>query len=1196
MTIMMKLRRIASAGLLSVLIVSTSAGSVLNRTAPLWYATEPMKVKGFGDALFPEQGVDLNAKNDKGQPLWTKHWDWADGGGVGIPSVDSSSTYLYRVISSRAATNAAVSLTYDDGIEVWLNGCTVVSNPSGGSASAVLRIQPGENRLLVKLFNLTAGCGLSFKFTDAPVMPASMNPEALRLAIEDLARSFPGQYTRGAEFLKRLEPLEEKPDEAAFRALEREALLANPLLNFDRLLLVKRGANQLGLPQNWQVNSSTGRYGYDNEIAILSPVGPNGKLTTFYKPEGGKFVGDLDLHFDADKMLFSSVTKDNSHWQVFEIDAEGKNVRQVTPDTTTFDNFDACYLPDGRIDFVSTACFHGVPCVGGGDPVGNMYQLSADGKTVRRLTFDQDQNWCPTVLNSGQVMYTRWEYSDSAHYHSRLLFRMNPDGTDQKAYMHSNSYWPNSTFYARPVPGSTTKFVAIISGHHGVPRMGELVLFDPGKGRHEAQPAVQRIPGYGKPVTPVISDGLVDGSWPKFLHPYPLSDKYFLASAKLKDNANWGIYLVDIFDNMVLLAEQPGYALFEPVPFRKTPKPPVINDKVNLASKDATLVLADVYSGPGLEGVPRGTVKKLRLYAFHYAYNGVGGHINIGIDGPWDVHRILGTVPVNADGSAMFKVPANTPIAIQPLDAEGRALQVMRSWYTAMPGEKLTCMGCHEEQNSTPLLKRALTAFKTPTEITPWYGPARGLSFPRDVKPVLDKFCVGCHDGTQQSQGKALPDFRAKKERGWQNFDQSYIALHPYVRRPGPESDIHLQVPLEWHTSTSELIQMLQKGHHNVKLDAEAWDRLYTWIDLNVPDHGTWTEHRGRECDNRQLRVDMNTLTANLADDPESISNLVTQAVAFVKPPPELPVPAQDIKADGWPFDAAEAKRRQAAAGLPPEVKVDFGDGQTMELVLIPAGEFIMGDLAGYADERPLSKVRIKTPFYMAKCETSNGQFALYDPKHDSGFINYFNKDHVGPGLPLNGSRQPVVRVSWEKAHAYCAWLSQKTGRTFTLPTEAQWEYACRAGTATPLNYGAMDADFSKFANLADNRLLELCQRDSPKWIPAVSSVNDGATVTSDVGRYQPNAWGLADMHGNVAQWTLTTYRPYPYVEDKHDSVSPQGLKVVRGGSFYDRPIRARSAFRLAYPSWQRVFNVGFRVVCEPSDSKDIVISVANAK
>ncbi|MCX7009389.1 MAG: hypothetical protein NTY53_19455, partial [Kiritimatiellaeota bacterium] len=513
------------------------------------------------------------------------------------------------------------------------------------------------------------------------------------------------------------------------------------LMNFDRLLLIKRSADQLGLPQNWQGNCSLPRRGFNNEIATLSPVRPEGKLTTFYKPQQPVFVGDLCLHFDADKLLFSSIGS-HDRWHVFEIKADGTGLRQVTPpDATDYDNYNGCYLPNGKIIFGSTAGFQGVPCVGGGDAVANLYLLDTDGRTVRRLTFDQDHDWYPTVMNNGRILYTRWEYSDAPHYFTRLLFQMNPDGTDQREFAFSNSYWPNSTFYARPIPGSPTKIVAIVSGHHGVPRMGELLVFDAAQGRHETEAVVQRIPGHGQPVPPLISDGLVEGSWPKFLHPYPLSDKYFLVSCKPNAQANWGIYLVDVFDNLLLLAEQPGYALLEPVPFRATPRPPVVPDKVNLSATNATMFIADVYAGPGLAGVPRGTVKNLRLYSPHYAYWGMGGHINIGIDGPWDARRLLGTVPVEADGSARFLVPANTPIALQPLDAQGRALQVMRSWCTAMPGEHLSCVGCHEQMNVTAPPKTALAALKPPTEIVPWYGPERPFGFAREVQPVLDKYC-----------------------------------------------------------------------------------------------------------------------------------------------------------------------------------------------------------------------------------------------------------------------------------------------------------------------------------------------------------------------------------------------------------------------------------------------------------------------
>jgi formylglycine-generating enzyme required for sulfatase activity len=1019
-----------------------------------------------------------------------------------------------------------------------------------------------------------------------------LDGEALRLAIQDLISNFGGRYPRGQEFLRRLDEIEKKievsraagakPDPAElvgqFQTLHQEALLANPLLDFERLLLVRRAARNLGLPQNWQGNCVLPRSGFSNEIAVLSPVRPDGRLAPLYQPDGGKFVGDVDLNFDADKMLFSSIGT-RSRWHIFEIDAAGRNRRQLTPDEPDVDCYDACYLPDGRIIFGSTAVFHGVPCVGGSDKVANLYRMDADGRNIRQLGFDQDHNWCPAVLNDGRVLYSRWEYSDAPHYFTRLLFRMNPDGTGQMEYYGSGSYWPNSIFYARPIPGHPTQVIAVISGHHGVPRMGELVLFDPARGRFEGSGAVQRIPGFGQPVDPIIRDTLVDGSWPKFLHPYPLSGKYFLVSMQPNPQSFWGIYLVDVFDNALLLCEEPGMAMFEPVPFRKTPRPPVIEDKVKPESREALIYLSDVYSGGGLSGVPRGAVKKLRILEPHYAYPNMGGHINIGVDGPWDVHRIIGTVPVEEDGSAAFKVPANVPLAVQPLDAEGQALQVMRSWYTAMPGEVLSCTGCHDPQNATPAIGNTLASKKAPVEITPWYGPARGFSFKREVQPVLDKYCVGCHDGQPRPDGRPMPDLAAKAKNGWRNFTASYLALHPYVRRPGPESDYHLQVPLEWHADTSALIQMLKKGHHNVRLDAEAWDRLITWIDLNVPDHGTWGEHARIPGNFQQRRVELRAKYANRPEDPEAIPEIAHAPVQFIKPDPEPERKAANIQLAGWPFEAAEARRRQAAPAVPLKLKLELAEKLSMDLALIPAGQFVMGDAAGCADEWPLAPVKIEKPFYMGTTEVTAEEYATFDPSHDNGYVSVFNKDQSSRGEAANRPRQPVIRVSWVQAMAFCDWLSKKSGRKVTLPTEAQWEFACRAGTTTSLNYGACNADFGKLANLADACLENLCRGDSPKWIPAAQNVNDGATITDRVGRYAPNAWGLCDMHGNAAEWTLTTYKPYPYAADGRDNARAEGRKVVRGGSFYDRPEHARSAFRLSYPPWQRVFNVGFRVV-----------------
>jgi len=1041
----------------------------------------------------------------------------------------------------------------------------------------------------------------------------NLNLEAIRLAIQDLIDTFGPTYPKGKAYLARLDALQKRlldVQEAAGKggadakddlltatkdllALRREALLANPLLDFDRILFIRRSesARKLGLPQNWQANPSISRNGYDNEIAVLKTADTAGPTETLYRPEKGEFVGDVELHWDADRLLFS-MPGTHSRWQVWEIGTDGKGLRQVNPgEHADVDNYDACYLPDGRVIYCSTVGFHGIPCVGGGNEVGNLCIMNADGTGRRRLTFDQDQSWCPTVLHTGRVMYTRWEYSDTPHYFSRLLFEMNPDGTSQFELYGSNSYWPNSMFYARPMPGHPTRIATIISGHHGVPRMGELLILDPAKGKHEADGVVQRVPGYGEKVEPVIQDGLVNGSWPKFLHPWPLSEKYLLVSCQMDNKSPWALYLVDIFDNMVPLRSEPGYALLEPVPVAKRPTPPVVPDRVDPTRKDAIVYMANVYKGEGLKGVPKGTVKALRVFTDHYGYRGMGGHIQIGIDGPWDVKRILGTVPVNPDGSAMFRVPANRPIGLEPLDAEGNALQIMRSWYTAMPGEVASCVGCHERQAERPPPRNTIATGKPPSEIRPWYGPTRGFSFKREVQPVLDKYCVGCHNGDERADGKAIPDFRrgAERPKVRSRYTPAYEALHPYVRRPGPESDYHLMPPLEYHPDTSELVQMLKKGHSGVELDEEAWDRLTTWIDLNVPCHGTWSEYRAIRGEGRRRRAELFKQYANLDLDPEVIpGDLEPKPVTPVKPNPLKGPKVRQVQCTGWPFDAAEARRRQGQADQAVQT-VELAEGVGLELVRIPAGEFVMGDPDGWPDEWPVHRVRVEKPFWMGTCEVTNAQYALFDSMHDSRYISWYNKDQNRRGEPADGPKQPVIRVTWEEAMAFCRWLSARTGRRFTLPTEAQWEYACRAGTGTPMWYGSPEGDFAKVANFADQRLNSLTRRDSPDWIPTIDSVNDGDIITSNVDKHEPNPWGLRDMHGNVCEWTHSLYKPYPYrADDGRNDAGADGMRVVRGGSFYDRPKRGRSALRWRYRAWQKVFNVGFRVVTQDAPPRRV--------
>ena len=1052
--------------------------------------------------------------------------------------------------------------------------------------------------------------------------------EAVRLAIVDLTDTFGDRYPRGREYLARWETLEEasrsgdQSAQAKLGLLRWEALLDNPLLDFEKLILLKRKRGQLGLPTNHQCNACLDQSGYENEIAVLSPVRPDGKLSTLFQPEQGFYVGEIDLHFDADRLLFTM--PNGRTWQIHEIRVDGTDLRQVSREQPEVDNFDPCYLPDGRIVFASTASFTGVPCWHGKERACSIYSMNADGSGMRQLCFDQDIDLHPAVLSSGQMIFSRWDYTGIMHIYLRPLMVMNPDGTLQRAVYGSNSYYPNALYFPRAIPGSPTKLACILSGYHGPNRMGELVVLDTTQGWHEADGIVHRIAHRGEPPVPVIRDNLIGDSWPKFLHPYPLSEKYLIVAAQLGKKSPWGIYLVDVFDNMLPLAVDPKLDFFEPIPVKPTRKPPVVPNRVDPKRDDATVFLHDVYRGPGLAGVPRGSVKRLRLVAYHYGYPGMAGPDKIGRGGPWEVMRILGTVPVYEDGSASFRVPANTPLCVQPLDEEGRALAVMRSWYTAMPGEKASCVGCHEQPRDVPITRFELAATRPPVDLEPWYGPARGFDFEREVQPVLDRYCVGCHDGEPRDDGRTIPDLRS--ERFAQNYEglpisnlgatrldpglrelrdrfapykseikligdrktlytPAYEALVPFIRRVNIEDYVGLHVPGEYYADTSELVEMLQKGHHNVKLDREAWDRLFTWIDLNGPCHGTWGEVAPipRGADRR--RWELAQMYGGPKEDPEHVPDVPRRPRDPIMPDPLPEREPQRATASEWPFDADEARRRRQAGGAW-EKTIDLGDGLAIKLVRIPAGEFVIGSCDGEADEYPPAPAVIARDFWMSACEITNEQFRRFDPSHFSGMFMKRSFDVNGPGIAMDEPKQPVVRVSWERAVAFCRWLSEKTGLRVTLPTEAQWEYACRAGTPGDLNYGDLDTDFARHANVADKAIVPLYNVTGGvvvlQDVPADTRFDDGGIATAPVGSYGPNAWGLFDVHGNAAEWTLSSYQPYPYRDDDgRNRLTSEGRKVVRGGSYHDRPKRCRSAFRLSYPAWQRVHNVGFRVVCE---------------
>ncbi len=981
----------------------------------------------------------------------------------------------------------------------------------------------------------------------------------------------------------------------------------------------------LGLPANYHGNEALPRSGYDDRLVVLSPIHPKGKLTTLYRPHGN-FVGDVDLHFSGERLLFSSLDE-KQRWRVFELNADGTGLRQpLQIEEPDVDNYDACYLPGDEILFGSTSTYVGVPCVFGASHVANLHVSDGHTGKIRRLTFDQEHNWNPTVMPDGRVLYLRWEYTDLAHPNSRILFSMNPDGTSQRAYYGTNSYFPNSFFYARPLPGSSSRIVGIATGHHGTARSGRMLIVDPALGRSEAAGVVQEIPGRGRPVNAVVRDRLVDGVWPQFIHPYPLEDsgdgsrggKYFLVAAKTSATAPWSVYLVDVFDNLTRIMQLEGYALFEPIPLQARPTPPAIKSVKDEATSEATVYLVDVYRGGGLDGVPRGEVKQLRVISYYFGSRGMGGLLgSIGMDGPWDIKQVLGTVPVMQDGSALFKIPANTPVAVQPLDAEGKALQQMRSWFVGMPGEVVSCVGCHERPNDATVNQPTMALKESPAEIEPWYGPRRGFNFAREVQPVLDHYCVQCHDGSQTEMdlrgthyiqdwsseiaGHVSPAYGGK-------FSLPYAQLHRFVRRPGIESDLHMLSPMDFHADTTELVQILRRGHHGVDLDRESWDRLITWIDLNAPYHGTWSEiiepQRARPV--VQRRRELERAYGGIDVDWEEI-----HPVARLAAPNSPPAGRVDGLDTHNPSGHPPSPAVNPPADSPPLTRtVDLGNGVTMELILVPAGSLVGEDDTKSSVDEGEPRALISKPIWMGVCEVTNRQYARFDPGHDSRLESRHGYQFGRLGYPLNEPEQPVVRVSWNEAAGFCQWLGAKLGDRCTLPTEVQWEYACRAGRTTPFSFGDLQTDFAPWANLGDRSLQQYAACTAhgnysstriianpnryDDWVPKDERFDDGAFVAADVGSYLANPWGLKDMHGNVWEWTRSVDaddRP----RDGGKLSAGQARRIVRGGSWYDRPQRAVSSYRLSYRPYHRVYNVGFRVVIE-AEPDDAQLSLRSAR
>ena len=636
-------------------------------------------------------------------------------------------------------------------------------------------------------------------------------------------------------------------------------------------------------------------------LNVLEMDGPYGTVRTLLADADG-VLRNPDVSYDGRRLLFAWKKSDRGDdYHLYEMDLATRQVRQLTSGEQLAD-YEGVYLPDGNIVFSSTRCIQSVDC--NWVEVSNLFLMDRRGRYIRRIGFDQVHTIFPTVTDDGRVLYTRWEYNDRAQIYPQPLFQMNLDGTNQRELYGGSSWFPTNIIHARKLPGSD-KVVAIVTGHH-TPAHGKLALIDPARGRQEGRGVQLLAPR--RRIQPVRVDRYAQSGC-QFQYPYPLSEEQFLVTLALPTPrgklGRFSIYLVDLDGRRELLVEGDGtgqgVGCRQIVPLHPRTGFAARASSVDYRKTTGTFYVQDVHEGPGLAGVARGTIRRLRVVALRYraaaigstGQRGAGGSSTVTTpvavaNGSWDVKVVLGSATVHEDGSALFRVPARTPIYFQALDANGHAAQTMRSWATLMPGENFSCVGCHEHKNSTARARREVTrALRAgPQPLEPFYGPPRGFSFPAEIQPILDRHCTRCHTG-RKGKPFSLSGETVLLPKMKRRFSRSYLALthargpkgdcnHPVVNWIDCMSGPAMLPPYHRGAARSRLVAMLEKRHNDVSLSREERDKIACWIDLLVPYCGdyreanAWTPADRREYDRyEQRRMEME------AEERRSIRQLI---------------------------------------------------------------------------------------------------------------------------------------------------------------------------------------------------------------------------------------------------------------------------------------------------------------------------------
>ncbi len=576
----------------------------------------------------------------------------------------------------------------------------------------------------------------------------------------------------------------------------------------------------------------------------------------------------LALSYDARTIYFAFARRaakrhdfyspQRQYFHLLAMDADGRNLRRLTDGPN--DDFDPCPLPDGGLAFMSTRRGGFARCNNPWEPLPS-YTLhrmdlslgDAAGRRVRTLSFHETSEWHPAVLNDGRIVYSRWDYVDRSAANFHGLWVSNPDGTRASILFGNYTMRVNACFQPRAIPGS--RKIAFIAGAHHAAVGGSLVILDPARAKLNPKTGHDDL-GALEVLTPEICFPESAG-WPKsyFHSPWPLSENHFLVafgfdtlpgmSSGNKRRDSTGLYYFDRFGNLELLYREAGFACMYPIPLAARPRPPRVPSQLDATLGDeGRFILADVTKS--LFPLPAGRrVTKLRIFEIlpktvtHVANRPRIGHANAE-----SARALLGTVPVEPDGSAYFRAPARKPLYFQAVDAAGRAVQSMRSAVYLQPGETRGCVGCHERPGTAPAVRRLVALRRPPSVIKPGPDGTRPLSYRRLVQPVLDARCAGCHDGKAGPKNGKKGRSRLTGEPAG-SFSRSYHSLRPYVRWyewGGKSISAIVTRPGRIGADASPLTKILADAAHagRMKLTDAERRRLYIWLDANVPFYGSY--------------------------------------------------------------------------------------------------------------------------------------------------------------------------------------------------------------------------------------------------------------------------------------------------------------------------------------------------------------------